>query len=76
LKIKKTLNLKKISESIINAEKYIQHIVYEDGITFDDYIFPGVELVRSSTPLFAREKIVVLLSIYSYILIHSILKIY
>ena len=55
--------LERISESIINLakKKYIQHIVYEDGIPFDrlTYIFPkGVELVRSSTPAFAREKIV------------------
>ncbi len=55
--------LERISESIINIakKKYIQHIVYEDGITYDrlNYIFPkGVELVRSSTPLFARNKIV------------------
>ena len=55
--------LERISESVINIakKKYIQHIVYEDGITYDrlNYIFPkGVELVRSSTPLFARNKIV------------------
>ena len=55
--------LERISESIINIakKKYIQHIVYEDGIPFDrlTYIFPkGVELVRSSTPAFARDKIV------------------
>jgi len=44
-----------------SKKKYIQNIVYEDGIPFDrlTYIFPkGVELVRSSTPLFAREKII------------------
>lgn len=55
--------LERISESIINIakKKYIQHIVYEDGISYDrlTYIFPkGVELVRSSTPVFARNKIV------------------
>lgn len=55
--------LERISESIINIakKKYIQHIVYEDGIPYErlNYIFPkGVELVRSSTPLFARDKIV------------------
>ena len=55
--------LERVSESIINIakKKYIQHIVYEDGIPYDrlTYIFPkGVELVRSSTPAFAREKIV------------------
>jgi DNA polymerase elongation subunit (family B) len=60
---KEDFELEKISESIINIakKKYIQHIVYEDGINFDPmtYIFPkGVELVRSSTPLFARDKIV------------------
>jgi DNA polymerase elongation subunit (family B) len=60
---KEDFELEKISESIINIakKKYIQHIVHEDGINFDPmtYIFPkGVELVRSSTPLFARDKIV------------------
>lgn len=54
--------LEKISESIINIakKKYIQHIVWEDGIDYErlSYFQPkGVELVRSSTPLFAREKI-------------------
>ena len=60
---KEDFELERISESIINIakKKYIQHIVYEDGIPHDrmTYIFPkGVELVRSSTPLFARDKIV------------------
>lgn len=54
--------LEKISESIINIakKKYIQHILWEEGIEFDrlTYYQPkGVELVRSSTPLFARDKI-------------------
>lgn len=60
---KQDFELERISESIINIakKKYIQHIVYEDGIPYDrlNYIYPkGVELVRSSTPLFARDKIV------------------
>lgn len=60
---KEDFELEKISESMINLakKKYIQHIVMEDGIEFDrmKYIFPkGVELVRSSTPAFARDKIV------------------
>lgn len=64
--------LERISESIINIskKKYIQHIVYEDGIPFDrlSYIFPkGVELVRSSTPYFAREKII---EIVKYLFTH------
>lgn len=60
---KQDFELERISESIISIakKKYIQHILYEDGIPFDrlTYLFPkGVELVRSSTPFFAREKIV------------------
>lgn len=60
---KQDFELERISESIISLakKKYIQNIIYEDGISFErlSYIFPkGVELVRSSTPLFARDKIV------------------
>lgn len=60
---KEDFELERISESIINIakKKYICHITYEDGIPFErlSYLYPkGVELVRSSTPLFAREKIV------------------
>ncbi len=60
---KQDFELERISESIINIakKKYIQHIVFEDGIPYDrlTYFYPkGVELVRSSTPLFARDKIV------------------
>lgn len=60
---KEDFELERISESIINIakKKYIQHIVYEDGIPYDrlSYLYPkGVELVRSSTPAFARDKIV------------------
>jgi len=63
VKNREDFELERISESILNfsKKKYIQNIVYEDGIPFDrlTYIFPkGVELVRSSTPLFAREKII------------------
>lgn len=60
---KEDFELERISESIINIKKkkYIQHIIHEDGIDYDrlKYFFPkGVELVRSSTPFFAREKII------------------
>lgn len=60
---KEDFELERISESIISLakKKYIQHILFEDGVNYDrfDYLFPkGVELVRSSTPAFAREKIV------------------
>jgi hypothetical protein len=60
---KEDFELERIAESIINIakKKYIQHIVYEDGIPYDrlSYLYPkGVELVRSSTPAFARDKIV------------------
>ncbi len=60
---KEDFELERISESIINIakKKYIQHILFEDGIPYErlNYIYPkGVELVRSSTPAFARDKIV------------------
>lgn len=60
---KEDFELERISESIINIakKKYICHITYEDGIPYErlSYIYPkGVELVRSSTPAFARDKIV------------------
>jgi len=60
---KEDFELERVSESIISIakKKYIQHVVFEDGIPYDrlTYLFPkGVELVRSSTPLFAREKII------------------
>ena len=53
--------LEKISESIINIakKKYIQHITWEDGVYYDrlKYFQPkGVEIVRSLTPVFARDK--------------------
>ncbi len=63
VKNKEDFELERISESIINIakKKYICHITYEDGIPYErfSYLYPkGVELVRSSTPAFAREKIV------------------
>ena len=67
--------LENIAESIINLEKkkYIQHITWEDGISFDrfSYIQPkGVELVRSSTPLFARDKDMGIYRIVNYLFEH------
>jgi len=64
--------LERINESMINIakKKYIQHIAWEDGLHYDrlTYMFPkGVELVRSSTPVFAREKIV---EIIKYLFAH------
>jgi len=72
VKNKEDFELERISESIVNIakKKYIQHILFEDGIDYErlNYIFPkGVELVRSSTPLFAREKII---DIVKYIFSH------
>jgi DNA polymerase elongation subunit (family B) len=60
---KEDFELERVSESIINIakKKYIQHVSWEDGIPHErfKYLYPkGVELVRSSTPAFAREKIV------------------
>jgi hypothetical protein len=67
--------LEKISESIINLEKkkYIQHITWEDGIDHErfSYVQPkGVELVRSSTPLFARDKEMGIYRIVNYLFKH------
>jgi DNA polymerase elongation subunit (family B) len=62
VKNKEDFELERISESVIYIakKKYIQHIRYEDGIPYDrlSYIYSkGVELVRRSTPLFARDRI-------------------
>lgn len=62
--------LEKILESVVFLEKkrYVQNIVYEDGIDHErlTYIFPkGVELIKSSTPLFVRNK---LMELMKYIL--------
>jgi len=69
---KEDFELERISESMINIakKKYICHITYEDGIPFErlNYLYPkGVELVRSSTPAFARDKIV---GIVKYLFTH------
>ncbi len=55
--------LERISESAIHVakKKYMHHILMEDGINYDKFsylYYKGIELVRRSTPLFAREKIV------------------
>lgn len=70
---KEDFELERISESMINIakKKYICHITFEDGIPYErlNYIYPkGVELVRSSTPAFARDKIV---SIVKYLFSHA-----
>jgi len=62
--------LERIAESIIFLEKkrYVQNVVYEDGVKHNrlSYIYPkGVELVKSSTPPFVREK---LLELMKYLL--------
>jgi len=54
--------LERIDESVLFLEKkrYVQNIVYEDGYYYNrlEYIYAkGVELVKSSTPLFVREKL-------------------
>jgi hypothetical protein len=59
-----------ICESIIFLEKkrYVKNVVYEDGIHYNrlEYILPkGVELIKSSTPVFVREK---LLDLMKYLL--------
>lgn len=54
--------LERISESIIFLEKkrYVQNVIFEDGVPYNrlSYIYPkGVEMIKSSTPLFVREKL-------------------
>ena len=53
--------IERINESIIFLEKkrYVQNVVWEDGIDYMplSYLYPkGIELVKSSTPPFAREQ--------------------
>jgi len=62
VKNKEDFELERISESVIYIakKKYIQNIRFEDGIPYENlsYIYSkGVELVRRSTPLFARDRI-------------------
>lgn len=69
---KEDFELEKVIKSLISIAKkrYIGDVVYEDGLTYDslEYIYlKGVELVRSSTPLFARERI---MDIVKYLLTH------
>lgn len=54
--------LEKVAESMLLIEKknYMQNIVMEDGISHDSLSYfqaKGIETVRSSTPPFAREKV-------------------
>jgi len=54
--------LEKVAESVLFIEKknYMQNIVMEDGIPYDSLTYfqaKGIETVRSSTPPFAREKV-------------------
>lgn len=54
--------LETISKSALFLKKkhYLNNIVYEDGVHYEDlsYFYPkGVEIIRSSTPPFVRENI-------------------
>jgi len=54
--------LETINRSALHIQKknYINNVVYEDGIYYENlsYFYPkGVEIVKSSTPLFVRENI-------------------
>ena len=58
---KHDFELETINKSAIHLVKkhYINNVVWEDGIFYDDlsYFYPkGIEVVRSSTPLFVRGK--------------------
>jgi len=54
--------LETINKSALHIQKkhYINNVVWEDGVFFEDltHFYPkGVEIVKSSTPLFVRENI-------------------
>ena len=54
--------LETINKSALHIQKkhYINNVVYEDGVFYEDlshYYPKGVEIVKSSTPLFVRENI-------------------
>lgn len=62
VKNREDFELERISESVIYIakKKYIQNIRFEDGIPYDklSYFYSkGVEIVRRSTPLFVRDKV-------------------
>ena len=54
--------LETINKSGLHIQKkhYINNVVYEDGVFYEDlsYLYPkGIEIVKSSTPVFVRENI-------------------
>lgn len=54
--------LERINKSVLfkKQKHYIQHVVWEDGIDYEElsYLYPkGVKLVQSGTPPFARTKV-------------------
>ena len=54
--------LERINESILFLGKktYIQHVRWEDGVEYESlkYLYPkGIQMVKSSTPPFARAKV-------------------
>jgi len=54
--------LETINKSGLHLQKkhYINNVVYEDGVFYDDlshYYPKGIDIVKSSTPLFVRENI-------------------
>jgi hypothetical protein len=60
--------LEDISESIIflTKKRYVKHLKWSEGITYDSlskFTYKGVQLIRSSTPKFARERIPALINI-------------
>ena len=72
VKNREDFELERISESVIYIakKKYIQNIRFEDGIPYDELSYfysKGVEIVRRSTPLFVRDKI---MQVIKYIFSH------
>ena len=55
--------MERIDKNVVFLEKkcYVQNIVYEDGINYDEmtYLYyKGIEIIKSSTPKFARERVI------------------
>jgi DNA polymerase elongation subunit (family B) len=55
--------MERVDKNVVFLEKkcYVQNIVYEDGINYEEmsYLYyKGIEIIKSSTPKFARERVI------------------
>lgn len=64
--------MERVDKNVVFLEKkcYVQNIVYEDGIDYEEmsYLYyKGIEIIKSSTPKFARERVI---GIIKYLFYH------